>query len=98
MHWNRCPEAKEALGDWTALIREAAAEPTSVHELVPGEPAFKGTLDAAKDSCGGVWLHGSEELAPILWRVKFPPEIAERLVSWKNPMGDITNSELEMAG
>ena len=49
VHWNRCPVAEEALRDWAALIREAAAEPTSVHELVPGEPAYRGTLDAAKD-------------------------------------------------
>ena len=33
-----------------------------------------------------------------MWRVRFLPEIAERLVSWENPTGDITNSDLEMAG
>jgi hypothetical protein len=35
---------------------------------------------------------------PILWRPPLPPVIASRLVSSENLTGNITNSELELAG
>ena len=94
--WDRCPAAKTALLDWRQLILEAAMEPTSVNELVPGEAVYKGTLDASGEGAGGVWVHGTKEIAPLVWRVKFPPEVATRLVTQDNPSGDITNSDLEM--
>jgi hypothetical protein len=34
---------------------------------------------------------------PILWRATFPKEISKNLVSFKNPKGRITNSDLELA-
>ena len=71
-------------------------EPTSVAELIPGEAAYKGTLDASGEGAGGVWVYGTKEMAPIVWRVKFLPEVAARLVTEDNPAGDITNSYLEM--
>ena len=37
-------------------------------------------------------------LRPILWRYKFPEDISSQLVSWENPKGKITNSDLELAG
>ena len=36
--------------------------------------------------------------APVLWRQPFPLSIQQRLVSFSNPTGDITNSDLELAG
>ena len=35
--------------------------------------------------------------APILWHLPFPPHIQDALVSWDNPTGSITNSDLELA-
>ena len=35
---------------------------------------------------------------PILWRAPFPAAIRKQLVSFKNPHGSITNSDLELAG
>lgn len=35
---------------------------------------------------------------PVLWRMRFPKDITDRLVTFKNPNGDITNSDLELAG
>merc|ERR1711952_448735 len=35
---------------------------------------------------------------PILWRHKWPREIADQLVSFDNPAGTVNNSELELAG
>lgn len=97
IYWNRAQEAHVALRDWKQLIRAAAKEPTHAKELVPGEPDFLGTLDASGEGAGGVWLPGKEPLAPIVWRVPWPPEIVARLVTDRNPDGDITNSDLEMA-
>ena len=42
-------------------------------------------------------MPGTKELAPIIWRYQWPQEGRDRLVSDKNPTGDITNSDLEMA-
>ncbi len=44
-----------------------------------------------------MWLPGRKELAPTVWRVEWPQEVKDRLVTEKNPNGDITNSDLEMA-
>jgi hypothetical protein len=35
---------------------------------------------------------------PIVWRMRFPKRIADDLVSFRNPHGSITNSDLELAG
>ena len=44
-----------------------------------------------------MWVPGTKELAPIVWRVRWPKEVLARVVTWENPDGDITNSDLEMA-
>eukprot|EP00978_Attheya_sp_CCMP212_P041850 scaffold245372_cov41-Attheya_sp.AAC.1 len=35
---------------------------------------------------------------PILWRAQFPKHIQHGLVSFTNPKGRVTNSDLELAG
>ena len=35
---------------------------------------------------------------PIFWCVPYPQDIVDRLVTYKNPGGDINNSDLELAG
>jgi hypothetical protein len=34
----------------------------------------------------------------IIWRVEWPEDIGNNVVSFDNPSGTITNSDLEMAG
>ena len=34
----------------------------------------------------------------MIWRLRWPQEIIDRLVTADNPNGDITNSDLELAG
>ena len=97
MFWNRNTAAHQAFKDWGQIIREAAAEPTHVNELVAGDADYKGTLDASGEGAGGVWLPGKKEIAPVVWRVEWPQEVRDRLVTFENPAGDITNSDLEMA-
>jgi hypothetical protein len=86
-----------ALKDWSYLIRVANWELTHCKELVPGDPQYIGYCDAAKRGMGGVWLSGTEQIEPFIWDVPFPDEIRTHFVSWSNPKGDITNSNLEMA-
>ena len=35
---------------------------------------------------------------PIVWRAHFPPDMVDDLVSWSNPTGGTTKSDLEMSG
>ena len=68
--------------DWGQLIKEAAREPTHVKELVVGEAAYKGTLYASGEGAGGVWLPGTKPLAAVVWRVEWPQEVKDALVTW----------------
>jgi hypothetical protein len=36
-------------------------------------------------------------LAPVVWKVQWPQEIKDALMTWENPKGTVTNSDLEMA-
>ena len=87
-----------ALGDFHTLIKAFGNDPTFCRELVPGIPGYEGFVDASKLGAGGVWLSGTEKLQPTVWRLEFPEEIRRRVISFDNPTGDITNSDLEMAG
>ena len=68
-------------------------------------------MDACKLGMGGVWLPPAQRLPnsispskvtalrdPVLWRTRFPMEVQDSLVSATNLNGDITNSDLELAG
>lgn len=92
------PILRLVLQDWITLTHQIASRPTSVLELFPGLPNFIGYVDACGFGVGGVWLQGTTNLQPIVWRLAFPKDISDRLVSFKNRNGDITNSDLEMAG
>jgi hypothetical protein len=69
--FDRCPKMRVALQDWIDHIRAASKKPTHIKALVPGEPGYKGTLDTA-GVCGakGIWVPGTKELVPIMWRIK----------------------------
>jgi hypothetical protein len=92
------PELKQALQDWITILRRIGSRPTSVLELTPGPPAYIGYVDASGFGAGGVWISGTHNITPTVWRIPFPPDVEKRLVSDSNPTGDITNSDLEMAG
>jgi len=89
---------KQALRDWQALLATANARPTPCTDLVPAPPDYLGYCDASRLGAGGVWFGVSQSLAPIVWRLPFPPDIQAQLVSIENPSGSISNSDLEMTG
>ena len=91
---------RTALHDWRALLLEANKEPTKAVELVHGEPAFIGIVDASKGGVGGVvFVFGHlEKCKPTVFRFKWPAEVQDQVQTQANPGGTITNSDLEMAG
>ena len=52
---------------------------------------------AKEQGAGGVWLPGNKPPAPVVWRLQWPQEIKDARLTWENPKGTITNSDLEMA-
>jgi hypothetical protein len=92
------PELVQTLQDWQVLLQRIDSRPMSVLELLPKEPWCIGYCGACGFGAGGVWISGTKDIIPIVWRIPFPPDVEKRLVSTNNPNGDITNSNLEMAG
>lgn len=89
------------LDDFRWLANDIAARPTRIAELVPDSfPATLGACDAAGTGMGGIHFipDANGAVTPILWRAQFPLWVQRRLVSFDNPTGDITNSDLELAG
>ena len=84
--------------DLGQLIKEATREPTHVKELVMGEES------SLQRNAGCLWRKSrrrvasrQKKLAPVVWRVAWPQEVKDALVTWENPNGTTTNSDLEMA-
>jgi hypothetical protein len=67
----------------------------------------EGIDDRLKMVWGVVWVQSSgfqkfpnnvHDTRPLLWRLEWPQHIIDSLVTDKNPLGTITNSDLELAG
>jgi hypothetical protein len=87
------------LDDIRWIVKDLEHRHTHLHELVP-EPApfILGATDACAKGMGGVFYlpHGTH-YTPCLWRQPFPEEVQRQVISWSNPHGTITNSDLELA-
>ena len=92
------PSLREALRDWRTIIKQAAAIPTHVLQLVDGLPNFLAYCDACKRGVGGVVMGITKKIGYFVWRLEWPPDIREALVTWSNPQGTITMNDLELAG
>ena len=89
------------LEDWRWLANNITARPTRIAEVIPSpRPHTIGACDAAGSGMGGVHFVTDQHnrLHPILWRQSFPKHVTQQLVSFDNPKGRITNSDLELAG
>ena len=96
----------DTLNDFRWLADNLAQRPTRLPELVAADPVIHGTTDACGKGMGGVMLEPAEGLRhralpgagrPVVWRTRFPPTITADLVSYENPHGSTTNSDLELA-
>ena len=83
----------QALTDLRAMFKVMSRTPTKCSQLVPGKPAYIGYTDACKYGAGGVWLSGTKTIRPIVWRIKWPPEVVQAFEEGKTFV-----NELEMAG
>ena len=88
----------QALKDMRTLLQTCVTLPTKCTQLVTDWPEFVGVKDASKWGVGGVIIGEKDACTPTLFRYEWPQDIRDRLVSEDNPAGDITNSDLEMAG
>jgi hypothetical protein len=84
------------LHDFEALVHDLHARPTRLAEVVPDLPSGIGACDAAGPGMGGIWFVPGAP--PLLWRAPFPLSIQSRLVTAAHRSGDLTNSDLELAG
>eukprot|EP00956_Cyclotella_meneghiniana_P042491 scaffold248501_cov111-Cyclotella_meneghiniana.AAC.2 len=87
------------LRDMRTIIREATAEPTKCRELVMGPPDFVGVQDASIYGMGAVIIGEEKACIPTVFRVEWPQWVQQEVLktnAGKN--GDLTNSDLEMAG
>lgn len=95
------PAVHATLSDWRWLARSMTSRPTRISELFPSNPPHTiGACDAAATGMGGVHFIPTPQgsVLPVLWRQQFPPTVARNLVSFTNPRGVITNSDLELTG
>ena len=89
---------KQCLKDWKELLKQVADRKTSVLELVPADPHYIGYVDSSKSAAGGIWTNGCKQLKQQwVWRLEWPKEIQDSLVSSKNKSGTISINDLEMA-
>ena len=89
------PHLKDHLYSFARIAADLRDRPTHLAELIPQEPSFLGTTDAAKPGMGGVYFDSNE--TPYLWRFPMPELVKERWIAADNPEGTITNSDLEHA-
>jgi hypothetical protein len=83
------------LNAFAPLAASLCRRPTHLAEITPELPAFVGTTDAPKVGMGGIYYDAQGH--PHVWRFPFSPEVQTALVSYYNPHGTITNSNLEHA-
>ena len=87
-----------AVKDCRTFLRDTIGSPTRCKNLVTGWPDYVGITDASGHGLGGVILGERKEVPPTVFRLEWPPDIKEMIVTDNNPNGTITNSDLEMAG
>lgn len=91
----------DQLDDIRWLASDVSSRPTRIAEIIPGPADYAGTTDASGDGFGSIWLPlpgTSPSHPPLLSRAALPADIRRRLVTFKNPSGDINMGEIELAG
>ena len=94
----------QAINDFRWMYKDITSRPTRIAELIPLLPSALGYHDASGKGAGGVWYPTPDLDArfyprqPLVWRLQWPLDITNNIVSTSNPHGTITNSDLELAG
>ena len=103
------PTVCDQLQDFLWVTESVVSRPTHIAEIVPTPGIYQGTVDASGLGMGGVWFPTLAPMLlairppwhqllqrPCLWRERFPQHVTKQLVSFSNPHGSITNSDLEL--
>eukprot|EP00986_Skeletonema_menzelii_P004917 scaffold1721_cov105-Skeletonema_menzelii.AAC.2 len=98
IHLRTNKELYEAISSIRGFLHESIAHPTKCKQLVQGHPHYIGIDDASGCGVGGVILGERDAVVPTVFRLEWPQEIRDALVSFDNPEGSITNSDLEFVG
>lgn len=92
------PHIHAFLEDFRTLAEELQTRPTRIAELIPRTPTAIGSTDAAGKGFGGAaFISTTDGVQPVVWRAPVPKSIQRKLVSFTNPKGTVTNSDLELA-
>jgi hypothetical protein len=91
--------------DFRWLASTLDERPTRLQELVAMSPSTYGMMDATGIGMGGMLLpprHLPKQATattghPIVWQSHFPLDIVNNLITFENPRGRTTNSDLKMA-
>jgi hypothetical protein len=86
------------LRDWRTIIHHMKNNPISVKQLIADIPNFVGFSDACKLGAGGIWSPGTSPCPYVVWKLQWPLDIQNRLISENNINGDISINDLELAG
>ena len=87
-----------ALTECRTFLRESVSRPTKCSSLVQAWPDYVGITDASSFGAGGIIIGENKAIPPTVFRVQWPPDITKNIISFDNPTGSITNSDVEMAG
>eukprot|EP00957_Ditylum_brightwellii_P052992 4017575-Ditylum_brightwellii.AAC.1 len=68
------PWIREALMDWTFLVKYLKAHPTLVRQLVGDYLSYLGYTDACFLGAARVWTLGTDSLQPLVWQIEWPLE------------------------
>jgi hypothetical protein len=91
-------ELHNFLDDIRWVVPDLGSHPKQFHELVPTPLATIGASNACAVGMGGIFfVPTTEGYISYLKREKFPKFITSAVVSWDNPTGTVTNSDLELA-
>jgi hypothetical protein len=81
------------------FLREPVGLPTKYRNLVQqGWPDYVGITDASGHGVGGCIMGENAVISPMVFQYQWPSDITNNIVSDDNPIGRITNSDLEMVG
>jgi hypothetical protein len=88
-----------AIKDMTTLLRESTKNPTRCKELVMGHPDYVGVKDASIHGVGGIIVGENKACVPTVFRVEWPEWVKQEVLKTNaGKKGNLTNSDLEMAG
>ena len=87
------PDLKQCFQDWRAIVKHMASHPTHVLQIVKALPQYVGFSDSCGIGTGGIWSSGTVIIIPVLWSLRWPPDIIKKFQD-----GLLTINDLELAG